>query len=250
MCDAKTPSEEKGSRHGVFATTHWSVVLRAGSGDSPQSHSALANLCQTYWPPLYGFIRRQGHSPHDAEDLTQEFFERLIEKNYIADAQVDKGKFRTFLLVAVKRFLANEWHRARALKRGGGVSVVSINQTAAETAFDLEPKDVATADRLFEQRWALTLLDTVLTRLRDEQMARAKSELFNALREALMGEKAATTYAEIARRFGITEAAVKMTVQRLRRRYRELLREEVAKTVADAEDIDAEIRHLFAVFAR
>jgi len=232
-----------------FVTTHWTAVLSATGSDSTQARHALAELCQTYWYPLYAFIRRQGHAPHDAEDLTQEFFARLVEKEFLRAVRREKGRFRSFLLTALKRFLANEHDRATAQKRGGDRAVISIDHASAESRYELEPAHQVTPEVIFEQRWATMLLERVLERLREEYAATNRALLFGHLSDSLTKERDALPYAEIARELKMTEAAVKMAVQRLRRRYRELLREEIARTVASPDEIEAEIRHLFTTFS-
>lgn len=227
-----------------FVTTHWSVVVRAGG----ESRAALEELCRTYWYPLYAFVRRQGHAPSDAQDLTQAFFARLLEKNYVADAQQEKGKFRTFLLVALKRFLADEWGREHAQKRGGFQTVVSIDAEQAESRLSAEPAHDLSPDIMFERQWALTLLEQARLRLRAEYVASGRAVLFENLEGCLTKNETASPYAEIASRLKLTVPAIKMAVQRLRARYRELLREEIAKTVTTPEEIQEEIRHLFSLF--
>lgn len=234
------------TRAGQFTSTHWSVVLLAGQRATPQGDEALAKLCQTYWYPLYAYVRRQGVEPHDAQDLTQEFFARLLAKNYLGQVRREKGKFRSFLLASLKHFLANEWDRARAQKRGGGKTIVSLDDPSVETRYGLEPADVLTAEKIYERRWALTLLDQVLAGLRDEYARSGRAGVFEQLKEFLTGGKGSVSYAEVAERLRMTEGAVKVAVHRLRRRYRELLRAEVAHTVASPGEIDDEIRHLFA----
>jgi RNA polymerase sigma-70 factor (ECF subfamily) len=231
-----------------FATTHWSVVLNAGRSETTQGRNALAALCETYWYPLYAYVRRQGHLPHDAEDLTQEFFARLLESDSLAGVSPEKGKFRTFLLIALKRFLTNEWHRANSQKRGGGLIRVPLPGHTAETRYIAEPAEPLTAEKLYERRWALTLLDRVLDRLGHEFNGAGKGNLFEKLKPYLMAEKGAISYAEAAAALGMNEGAFKVAVHRLRRRFRELFREEVAQTVAGPEEIDEEIRHLLGVF--
>jgi RNA polymerase sigma-70 factor (ECF subfamily) len=231
-----------------FMPTRWSVVLAAREEDSPQAEAALATLCQAYWYPLYAFVRRQGHSPADAQDLTQEFFARLIEKRYLARIHREGGRFRSFLLTALKRFLANEWDRAQAQKRGGGKTVVSIDGNAAETRYRLEPVHDETPERIYERHWAQTLLGQVLVRLESEYGAEGKAKLFECIHSSLSQPRGSMPYAEIANRLGLTEAAVKMSVQRLRARYRELLRAEIAQTVGAPSEIEDELRYLFATF--
>jgi RNA polymerase sigma-70 factor (ECF subfamily) len=221
------------------------VVLAAGHGDSTQARAALEELCRTYWYPLYAFVRRQGHGPAEAQDLTQEFLARLLARQDLAAVDRAKGKFRSFLLASLTHFLANEWDKARARKRGGGQAPVSLDAETAEARYRLEPADTMSADRVFERRWALTLLDQVLERLRAEAVAEGKGQRFEALKAALVGDEAALPYARIAARLGLSEGAVKVAVHRLRQRYRELLRAEIANTVAGPEQVDEELRHLF-----
>ena len=231
-----------------FVTTHWSVVLAAGRSDSTRAQIALSSLCQTYWYPLYAFVRQRGHSPHDAQDLVQEFFARLLEKQGLARITRDKGKFRSFLLVALQRFLANEWDRRHAQKRGGFQPVVSIDQKMAESRFASEPVHHLQPDVLFDRQWAVTLLQATMARLQQEYVATGRAKLFELLRGCLAKDESALPYAEIAARLNLTEAAVKMAVQRMRARYREILRAEIAGTVASPGEIDEEIRHLFSAF--
>src|ERR1035437_8464667 len=184
-----TPSQEVGERRPVFVTTHWSVVLSARQKDSPETAAALETLCRTYWYPLYAYVRRQGHSPHDAQDLTQEFFARLLQKDYLKAAAREKGRFRTFLIVALKRFLANEWDRVRAQKRGGGQPLLSLDAEVAEGRYRIEPVEGATADKVYERRWALTLLDHTITRLREEFTGGGKAAEFERLKACLTAER-------------------------------------------------------------
>ncbi len=233
----------------AFATTHWSVVAAAGRNDTARARDALARLCQTYWHPLYAYVRRVGNSPHDAQDLTQEFFARLLAKNYLADADESRGRFRSFLLASLKHFLANEWEKARAQKRGGGQIPISIDLNTAETSCHFEPADNITAEKIYERRWALTLLDQVLRRLRKEYVASGREDLFERLKPTLTEASRGVRYAEIANQLGTSEGAVKVAVHRLRQRYRELLRAEIADTVASTEEVDDELRNLFAALA-
>jgi len=233
---------------GHFVTTHWSAVVRAGGSDT-EAQQALSELCQAYWYPLYAFIRRQGKNPHDAEDLTQEFFARVLAKNYVADARQEKGKFRTFLLVALKRFLANEWDREHAQKRGAFQTVVSIDANLAESRFSAQAAHEPQPDVLFERQWAVALIEQVMARLSAEYEATGRAALFAHLRSCLTREESALPYAEIAARLNQTEAAVKMAAQRLRGRFREILREEISKTVSSPEEVEQEIRYLFSILA-
>jgi len=229
-----------------FATTHWSLVLAAADRDAPESRQALAELCSAYWYPLYAFIRRQGHDADAAQDLTQEFFARLLEKEYLRTADRQRGRFRSFLRAACQHFLANERDRARAKKRGGGRMHVPIDFSEAERRFTLEPAHGLTPEKLYDRRWALTLLDQVLQQLRAEFAATEKLELFQRLKGCLTGERSEKSYGEIAEQLGMSEGAVKTAAHRLRRRYGELLRQEIERTVQTEADVDDEIRSLFA----
>lgn len=232
-----------------FATTRWSVVMAAGAPTSPRSSEALAQLCQAYWYPLYAYVRRQGHSAHDAQDLTQEFFTRLLQKNYLAAVDRDKGRFRSFLLASLKHFLANEWDKARALKRGGGQEIIHLDAHDAETRYSLEPREVVSADKIYERRWAMMLLDRVLNRLREEQVAAGKGTQFDVLKTCLLGDRSSVPYVDLSAQLGMTEGNLKVTVHRLRQRYRELLRAEIAETVASPAEVDEELRQLFAALS-
>lgn len=225
-----------------FVTTRWTIVLTAGRTDTTQAQVALGKLCQTYWYPLYAYVRRQGHSPEDAQDLTQEFFAKLIAKHYLGDVDRVKGKFRSFLLASLKHFLANEWDKSRAQKRGGGQTIVSLD---AETRYKLEPADNVSADKIFERRWALTLLDEVLKRLREEYADDGKGKLFDHLKVTLTSERGTIPYAALGTQLGMSAGAVKVAVHRLRQRYRDVLRAEIAETVARPEEVEEELRALF-----
>jgi RNA polymerase sigma-70 factor (ECF subfamily) len=239
--------EPSAKASGLFATTHWSEVLAAGQAGSPQSAEALDKLCRAYWYPLYAFVRRRGHSPHDTEDLLQGFFARFLEKHYLGDVDQAKGRFRSFLLAALKHYLANEWDKAKALRRGGRVEFLSLEGGAAESRYYEEPVSELTPETLYEQRWAYELLGQVLERVRHEFEASGQSPLFEALKGFLLGESRAVSYAEVAAQQGLSEGAVKKRVQRLRQRYQRLLREEIAHTVARPEEVEDEIRYLFSV---
>jgi RNA polymerase sigma factor (sigma-70 family) len=231
-----------------FTTTHWSVVLAARDESSTHADSALAELCRTYWYPLYAFIRRRGHDATDAQDLTQEFFYRLLEKRYLSAVDRSKGRFRSFLLAAVEHFLANEWRRTQTQKRGGGMAMLSIDD-AAERRYLAEPHTDLSPERIYEQRWALAFIDKVLGRLHAEFVAAGKETAFEQLKIFLTGEKCSTTYAELAAQLGSSEAAVKMSVSRMRQRYAELLREEISSTVARPDEVEDELRALLAALA-
>jgi RNA polymerase sigma-70 factor (ECF subfamily) len=234
---------------GRFLTTHWSLVIAAQDRHSPQAQEALGSLCRTYWYPLYAFIRRQGHDADEAQDLTQEFFARLLEKDFLAAVDRAKGRFRSWLLAACKHFLANERDRARAQKRGGDRVLLSIDLAAAEPRYGGEPAHDETAERLFERRWALALLEQVLARLRDDYAAAGKGLLFERLKFALTGDRGAVAYRPLGVELGLSEGAVKVAIYRLRQRYRELLREEIARTVHDPGHVEEEIQDLFTAFS-
>ena len=245
---APAPGEAAG--HAAFGATHWSIVLSAAQSGATGAPEALAKLCQTYWYPLYAYVRRRGHGREDAQDLTQEFFARLLEKNWIGGADREKGRFRSFLLTAMNRFLADEWDKARAQKRGGGRPLLSLSFDTAETRLSREPADEVTPEQSFERRWVLTLLEEVLTGLRREYEQEGNGELFAALNPCLVGERTAQPYAALARKLALSESAVKSAVHRLRGRYRKLLRDEIAQTVAAPAEVEEELRHLFAVLAK
>ena len=231
-----------------FATTRWTVVLKAGRRDVPEAEAALEELCRTYWYPLYAYVRRHGHAREEAEDLTQEFFARLLKKNYLEGLRKDQGKFRAFLLAALKHFLANEWDRANRKKRGGDVTLLSLDWEDAETRYGIEPADTLSPDKLYDRLWAVTLLERVIGRLREENAA-DNSRLFEELSPFLTIGKSAIPYADAAARLEMTEPAVRVAVHRLRRRYRELLRKEIAQTLSDSARVDEEMAALFTAFS-
>jgi RNA polymerase sigma-70 factor (ECF subfamily) len=233
----------------LFTTTHWTVVLKAGETDSPSATQALDQLCRTYWYPLYAFVRRKGHSSHDAQDLTQAFFARLLEKNYVAQADRERGRFRTYLLAALTHFLADEWDKAQRLKRGGGQAIISFDAALAEERYRLEPIDQLDAAKLYERRWVTTIFDHVLARLEQEFCDSGKAALFEALKSSLLAEDVRLTYAELGMQLGLTEDAIKQAVHRMRRRYRELFREEIAQTVAGPAELEDELKHLFSLLS-
>ena len=245
-----TSPEPDASRRPAFVTTHWSVVLTAARSDTTRACAALEKLCETYWYPLYAYVRRHGHSPEDAQDLTQAFFARLLERNWLDRADQQRGRFRSFLLSAMNHFLADEWDKARAQKRGGGLVPVPLQFDVAETRFSHEPADNVTPEHSYERRWALTLLDEVLRRLRSEYAQEGRVELFAELHPCLVGERTSQPYAELAKKLNASEGTVKAMVHRLRQRYRQLLRDEIAQTVAEPGEVDEELRHLFVVLAR
>jgi RNA polymerase sigma-70 factor (ECF subfamily) len=240
-------SEQNVSPKGAFAQTRWSVVLAAG-GEGSHAGQALERLCATYWYPLYAFVRRQGKSAHDAQDLTQGFFARLLEKKDLTAVDRGRGRFRSFLLAAMQHYLANEWDRAHTQKRGGGMTILSIDDAEAERRYHEEPAEQVTAEQLFDRRWALTLLDQVLKCLGDEMRREGKEAQFEALKFCLTGERGAA-YEEIAQRLGTSEGALKVAVHRLRERYRALLRAEIAETVGSEAEVDEELRQLFSALS-
>jgi len=244
-----TSSGNESPRRPAFVTTHWSVVLAAGHNDTPRAQAALERLCRAYWYPLYAYVRRRGHSPEDAQDLTQEFFARLLARNWLGSADPGKGRFRTFLLTALKHFLADEWDRLKAQKRGGGQRALPLDVETAESRFQLEPADPLTAEKVYERRWAQTLLETVFEELRQAYAAEGKADLFAELKGSLVQARAAVPYADLAARLNLSEGAVRVAVHRLRRRYRELLRAEIAHTVAEPGEVEEELRYLFRALA-
>ncbi|MBM3859121.1 MAG: sigma-70 family RNA polymerase sigma factor [Verrucomicrobia bacterium] len=237
------------SSQDVFATTRWTVVLAAGQRRAPQARAALGELCRTYWFPLYAYVRRHGRSKEDAEDLTQAFFARFLEKNYLDGLDRERGKFRAFLLAALKHFLANEWDKSQRQKRGGGMTPLSLDWQDADSRYQIDPPDNLTPDKLYDRAWAVTLLERVIIRLRDECVADGKALLFEQLRPFLMVGKSAIPYPDVAARLGMNEGAVRTAVHRLRQRYRHLLRDEIAQTLADPAQVEEELRALFAAFA-
>jgi RNA polymerase sigma-70 factor (ECF subfamily) len=261
----------------IFATTRWTVVLAAGQRRAPQADVALEELCRTYWFPLYAYVRRHGHSKEDAEDLTQAFFARFFVahqqrgavrhralptsgrdgcpqpsvthgKHFFDGLDRERGKFRAFLLASLKHFLANEWDKAQRQKRGGGLAPLSLDWQDADTRYRIDPADTLTPDKLYDRAWAVTLLERVITRLRDECVADNKAKLFEQLRPFLMLGKSAVPYPEVAASLGMNEGAVRTAVHRLRQRYRQLLRDEIAQTLADPAQVEEELRALFDAF--
>jgi RNA polymerase sigma-70 factor (ECF subfamily) len=232
------------SKAQVFPTTLWTVILHARREDPGQGRAALAQLCQAYWYPLYSFVRRRGYSPHDAEDLTQAFFTHLLTHHGLERVNPERGRFRTFLLASLKNFLANDWDRSHAHKRGGGQTIVSLEQGLGESRYQHEPSHDWAPERHFERQWAVTLLDRVLAALRDEYHAEGNGELFEELKAVLTGQAGA--YGDIATRLRRSEGAIKVAVHRLRRRYRELIRAQIAETVGEG-DVEEELQHLVAV---
>ena len=240
------------STEAAFATTHWSMVLRASSHPSSQSLGALEKLCRAYWYPLYAYVRRKGTDDHGAQDLTQEFFSRLLQDNSLASVQPSKGRFRSFLIASLNHYLANDWKHSQRQKRGGGHTQFSLDEEIAEGRYRHEPADHFTPEKAFERRWAETLLQGVLDRLRDEWERKATGEAtcrFDDVKPFLLDGRESAPFAEAARRLGVTEASLKWAVHKLRKRYGEIFREEISHTVSGPDEIEDEIRHLFSVMA-
>jgi RNA polymerase sigma-70 factor (ECF subfamily) len=233
----------------VFNTTHWSVVLQAGEAQTLHAEAALDKLCRTYWPPLYAYVRRMGHGPQDAQDLTQEFFARLLEKNYLQLADRERGRFRSFLLKSLQHFLINEWVRGQAQKRGGGQKLLSLDEAAGERSYQQETSDQLSPESLYDKRWAITLLDRAMEQLQKDYVAAGKGELFDRLKGILLNEGTAQVYREIAGPLGLSEGAVKVAVHRLRQRFRDAVRAEIAQTVATPEEVDEELRCLMTAMS-
>jgi RNA polymerase sigma factor (sigma-70 family) len=233
----------------IFATTHWTVVLAAGRRHTPQSDAALEELCRTYWFPLYAYVRRRGHTKEDAEDLTQAFFARLLEKNFLANLAGEKGKFRAFLLVALKHFLANESDKSQAQKRGGGVTPLSLDWQTADTKFQVAATHEPSPDKAFDREWALALLAKVIERLQKECAADGKARVFEQLKIFLTAGNAESAQRDVAKTLGLEEGAVRVAIHRLRKRYRQLLREEITQTLSDPAQADEEMRALFGAFS-
>ncbi|MGI8907087.1 MAG: RNA polymerase sigma factor [Candidatus Sumerlaeaceae bacterium] len=234
---------------GLFVTTHWSLIVSAGQPDDTASRQALETLCAKYWPALYGYVRRRGHSVEDAHDLTQEFFVRLLERNWIARAEQSKGRFRSFMLTVLKRFLADEWDRERTQKRGGNLHFESLSEVA-ESVYASRSTSTHAPELEFERDWAMALLKHVLEELEQEYTRAGKAELFAVLRHYLTATGDHQPQAEVAAALGMTQGAFRVAVSRIRQRYRDKMREEVAGTLADPRDIESELRHLFRILAK
>jgi RNA polymerase sigma-70 factor (ECF subfamily) len=237
--EARTPAQ--------FTTTHWSVVLAAGPEPSSRAALAMERLCRTYWYPLYAYVRSKGHSPEEAEDLTQEFFARLLQKNPLAQLDRSKGRFRAWLLAVMNHFLAHEWEKARAQKRGGGAAVIPLDEAIAEKRFQQDFAKPSEPEKLFDRRWALTVLEQAAARLRAAYVAEGRPELYERLKGFVSAETATPSYAEAAAQLGLSEAAVRSAIHRLRRRFQELVREEIAHTVSTPAEVDEELRYLISI---
>jgi DNA-directed RNA polymerase specialized sigma24 family protein len=242
--DKPTPSTGYG---GQFAPTSWTDVLAAQRGGSPEAAFALEKLCCTYWYPLYAYLRRKGYDPHKAQDLNQEFFYRLLRENYLGAVDRRRGKFRSFLLAALNHFLSNQRDHERAAKRGGGQTVLSLDDADAENRFKLEPSSDLSPEKIFERNWFMTLFDQALTRMRDEQAAAGRDELFEELKQFLIEDAEAGDYQTAAERVKMTPNAVAVTIHRWRERYKKLVHEEIVRTVADPSEIEDELRRFFTV---
>lgn len=244
------PSSQHTSAPGdIFATTRWTVVLAAGRKATPQSDTALQELCKTYWFPLYAYVRRRGHNKEDAEDSVQAFFARFLARNYLAGLSAERGRFRAFLLASLKNFLANEWKKSQRLKRGGGETVLSLDWETADTKFQVAATPEPSPDKAFDREWAVALLAQVIERLRAECAADGRARPFEQLKVFLTAPKGTVAYANVAKSLGMDEGAVRVAAHRLRKRYRELLRDEIAHTLADPAQVDGEMRALFGAFS-
>jgi RNA polymerase sigma-70 factor (ECF subfamily) len=242
-------SEQTSAPGDVFATTHWTVVLAAGRRHTVQSDQALEELCRAYWFPLYAYARRKGHSREDAEDLIQAFFERFLARNYLDGLRAERGRFRAFLLASLKHFAINEWKKSQRQKRGGGEIVLSLNWSTADTQFQVASTAEPSPDKAFDREWAVALLGKVIQRLQSECEADGRGKQFSELKIFLTAGKGALPHATAAKALGIDEGAVRVTVHRLRKRYRELLRDEIAHTLSDPKQVDEEMRALFGAFS-
>jgi RNA polymerase sigma factor (sigma-70 family) len=245
LTEPPAPARSNVGREG-FSTTRWTMIVAAGRSSDGQGRMAMEELCRTYWYPLYAHVRRRGHSKEDAEDLTQSFFARLLEKNHLDGLSPERGRFRSFLLAALKHFLANEWDKSQSKKRGGGVSLLSLDWQDAESRYRIEPADQLSPDKLYDRAWALTLLERVLRRL---ERANEGNAYFSELKPCLTTERGAIDYPEVAARLGMSENALRVAVHRLRKQYRELLRAEISETLADPQLLDDELQALYGAFA-
>lgn len=244
-------ADDSGSGNGlrVFPNTRWSVVLAAARPGSPESAAAIEAICRSYWYPLYAYARRSGRSAHDAQDLTQDFFCHLLEKGWLKDANPEKGKLRTFLIVALKHFMAKEWRRFSAQRRGGGRERLQLDTAFAESRYAIDPAALPPEDT-FDRQWALILLERTTTRLRDDFTRSGRSADFDVLKSCLLAERGTIDYAGIARQLGVPEGSARVSVHRLRKRFRQIFREEITRTLPDGADVDDEMHHLAAALAR
>lgn len=244
------PSSSTAQSSPVFPVTRWSVVVEARDEGAGDPSAALEDLCRTYWMPLYAAVRRYGHDPENAQDLTQEFFARLLEKHWLLAADREKGRFRTFLMVTLKRFLTNEWHRGQAAKRGGGLAPMPLDTQLAERLYGGSGAHSLTPEQLFDKRWALTLIETALSRIENEYLDAGRGEEFEILKPCLTAERGGIDYGALASRLDVSEGAARVAVHRIRKRYRSLFREEIARTVCDEGEVEEEMRALMQALAR
>lgn len=249
LMSSASPSERP-EHPTLFLTTRWSVVLAARNAATTDASHALESLCRTYWQPLYLYARRRGHGPQDAEDLTQGFFAKLLEKSWLSSVEQERGRFRQFLLMAFKRFLANEYDHAQRLKRGGGAHAVPLDTVLGEKLYREETPPSASADEVYDRRWAVALLDATLARLRAEFESLGRGHEFEVLKPQLTAARGDMAYEELATALGTTEGAARVAVHRLRKRFRELFRDEIAQTVDSAEELEDEMRHLISALAQ
>jgi RNA polymerase sigma factor (sigma-70 family) len=243
-----TEPDNRSRQHvsGHFVTTQWSLILCAGNTASTDASEALEHLCRTYWYPLYAYVRRKGHAPADAQDLTQDFFARFLGREYLKLVDRNRGRFRTFLLSSLNHFLVNEWRKTRTVKRGGTHQIVSLDERTAEGRYLAEPIDELSPDRIYEKRWAVALLEAVMMRLRDDYACTGKQPLFDTLKFHVWGDAKMESYNALSGQLGMSEGAVRVAVHRLRERFRDLLRDEVGRTVESPAEIDEELRELVA----
>ncbi len=232
-----------------FATTHWSMIISAGRKSSLESKRALESLCAIYWCPLYAYARRRVSDANEAQDLTQAFFAELLEKNYVGTAIPDRGRFRAFLLTAFKHFMSKQWQKSKAQKRGGDRTHLSLNFDSADSSLQIEPSSYLTPEQIYDQQWAIAMLARTLERLQGEMERTGRENLFNELKGFIVGNTTGATYAQVSQKLGMSEAAAKKAASRLRRRYQELLRDEISQTVSDPEEIEDEIRNLFTTLS-
>lgn len=230
-----------------FVTTRWSIVISAGSEKSPESKRALESLCEIYWYPLYAYVRRRVSDINEAQDLTQSFFAEFLEKSYVGLATPDRGRFRSFLLTSFKHYLSKQWEKAKALKRGGGQVTISLDFQSADSSLAFEPTSRLTPEQIYERQWAITLLGQIMQRLKTEFEESSKASHFEELKDFVIGDHAGKSYTDVATNLEITEVAARKAASRMRKRYRELLREEITQTVSSPEEIDDEIRSLFEI---
>ena len=245
--ESRDPIAASSQPQGEFATTHWSIVVSAGRVSTRDSQRALESLCETYWYPLYAYVRRRVADVNEAHDLTQAFFAELLEKNYVGTATPERGRFRAFLLTAFKHFLSKQWEMAKTQKRGGGRVPIPLDFEFADSSLQIDPASGLTAEQIYDQQWAIALLGRIMERLEVESKQAGKSKQFDGLKGFIIGEHTGTTYAQVAEQLGMTEAAAKKSASRMRHRYGELLREEIAQTVGGPEEVEDEIRNLFAI---